>query len=65
MLLHQPWATSRAGEVLEVVRAHGGRVSLDEEGLIVVDVDEAEFERLNADLGRLGCALSGELLHTL
>jgi hypothetical protein len=65
MLLHQPWATSNARDVLEVVRAHEGRVSLDDEGLIVVDVDEAELERLNAELGRLGCTLSSELLHTL
>jgi len=65
MLLHQPWATSSASEVLEVVSAHGGRASLDDEGLIVVDVAEAELERLNAELGRLGCALSSELLHTV
>jgi hypothetical protein len=65
MLLHQPWATSNAQEVLEVVRAHGGRTSLDDEGLIVVDVDEGDLERLNAKLGRVGCTLSNELLHTV
>ena len=65
MLLHQPWATSNAREVLDVVRAHGGRVSLDDEGLIVVDVDEGDLEPLNAELGRVGCTLSSELLHTV
>jgi hypothetical protein len=65
MLLHQPWATSNARDVLEVVAAHRGRLSLDDEGLIVVDVDDADLEQLNAELGRLGCTLSNELLHTL
>jgi len=65
MHLHQPWATSNAHDVLEVVLTHGGRVSLDDEGLIVVDVDDADLGQLNAELGRLGCTLSNELLHAL
>jgi hypothetical protein len=65
MALHEPWVTSSAQSVLAVIRNHGGQASLDEEGLIVVEVDEAMLAGLNAELAALGCTLSNELLHTV
>jgi hypothetical protein len=65
MVLHQPWVTSKASDVLETVHAHGGKASLDDEGLVVVEMDEAGLERANAELGALGCTLSNGLLHTV
>ena len=65
MALHEPWVTSSAQQVLELLDNHDGEPSLDEEGLIVVEVDDARVERLNHELARLGCTLSSELLHTL
>jgi hypothetical protein len=65
MLLHQPWVTSRASDVLETVLSHGGQTSLDDEGLVVVDIDDAKLERANADLVTLGCTLSNDLLYTV
>jgi hypothetical protein len=65
MALHEPWVTSSAQRVLSVVRNHGGDMSLDAEGLIVVDVEDAALGELNAELAALGCTLSNELLHTL
>jgi hypothetical protein len=65
MALHEPWVTSSAQQVLSVVRNHGGEMSLDDEGLIVVEVDDAALGELNTALATLGCTLSNELLHTL
>jgi hypothetical protein len=65
MALHEPWVTSSAEQVLAAIRKHGGRASLDEEGLIVVEVDEPALAGLNAELAALGCTLSNELLHTV
>ena len=65
MLFHQPWVTSKASDVLETVRSHGGKVALDDEGLVVVEMDEAKLEPLNAELSTLGCTLSNDLLHTV
>ena len=65
MALHEPWATSSAQQVLEVLDNHDAALSFDEEGLIVVEVDDAKLDQLNQELARLGCTLSGELLHTL
>ena len=65
MLLHQPWVTSKASDVLETVHSHGGETSLDDEGLVVVDIDDAKVEQANAELSSLGCALSNDLLHTV
>jgi len=65
MALHEPWVTSSAESVLAAIRNHGGQASLDEEGLIVVEVDESLLAGLNSELAALGCTLSNELLHTL
>jgi hypothetical protein len=65
MLLHQPWVTSKASDVLETVHSHGGKTSLDDEGLVVVEIDDAQLEQVNAKLSTLGCTLSNELLHTV
>jgi len=65
MALHEPWATCNALKVLRVIRAYGGQTSLDEEGLIVVEIDDGKREEMNTELARLGCRLSNELLHTL
>lgn len=65
MALHEPWVTSSAAQVLGLLDNHDGEPSLDEEGLIVVEVDDARLEQLNHELARLGCTLSSELLHTL
>jgi len=65
MALHEPWVTSSAGQVLATIRNHGGQASLDEEGLIVVEVDDSMLAGVNAELAALGCTLSNELLHTL
>ena len=65
MALHEPWVTSNAHQVLQIIRAHGGQTSLDEEGLITVEVEREELAELNADLAKHGCTLSNELLHTV
>jgi hypothetical protein len=65
MALHEPWVTSSAERVLAAIRDHDGQASLDEEGLIVVEVDDSRLAVLNAELAALGCTLSNELLHTL
>lgn len=65
MLLHQPWVTSKASDVLETVHSHGGEASLDDEGLVVVEIDDAKVEQANAELSALGCTLSNDLLHTV
>ncbi len=65
MALHEPWVTSNASQVLQVIKAYGGQVSLDEEGLIVIEVNDAKLEEMNTELARLACRLSNELLHTL
>lgn len=65
MALHEPWVTSSAQQVLSVVRNHGGKTSLDDEGLIVVDVEDAVLGELKAELAVFGCTLSNELLHTV
>jgi hypothetical protein len=65
MLLHQPWVTCQASEVLETIFSYGGRTSLDDEGLVAVDIDEASLEEVNAKLRTLGCTLSNDLLHTV
>jgi hypothetical protein len=65
MSLHEPWVTSRASDVLETVFSHGGELSLDDQGLIVVDIDEKGLEQANAQLSTLGCVLSRDLLHTV
>jgi hypothetical protein len=65
MALHEPWVASSAERVLGVIRKHGGETSLDEDGLIVVEVDDSDLGELNVELASLGCTLSNELLHTL
>ena len=65
MVLHEPWVTSNASEVLEVIESHGGQTSLDDEGLIVVEIDDGRLEQLNGELATQGCRLSNDLLHTL
>ncbi|HEM61039.1 MAG TPA: hypothetical protein ENO24_02015 [Chloroflexi bacterium] len=65
MRLHEPWVTSSASEVLRIIAAHGGLVSLDEEGLLIVDTDEADVQGLNAELASLGCVVSEHPLHTV
>ncbi len=65
MALHAPWVTSNASDVLRVIEDHGGKLSLDGEGLIVVEVDEEQLEGLNEELMVRGCRLSDELLHTV
>jgi len=65
MALHEPWVTSNASDVLELILDRGGHLCLDDEGLIVVEIDDAKFEQLNSELDRHGCRLSSELLHTL
>jgi len=65
MLLHQPWVTSKASDVLEAVHSHGGRTLLDDQGLAVVEIEEAKLEQANAELSALGCTLSDDLLHTV
>lgn len=65
MALHEPWVTSSARHVLQVIEAYGGQTFLDEEGLIVVEVDEEKMEETNLELARHGCKLSSELLHTI
>jgi hypothetical protein len=65
MALHEPWVTSSAPQVLSVVRNRGGEMSLDDEGLIVVDIEDSLLGELNSELEALGCTLSNELLHTL
>jgi hypothetical protein len=63
--LHEPWVTSDARQVLEVIRAHRGGVSLNDEGLIVVELDHPQLDQLNAELAQLGCTVSKDLLHTV
>jgi hypothetical protein len=65
MRLHEPWATSNSSDVLRVLDSRSGSVTLDEEGLIVVQVEDSEVDGLNQDLGRLGCRVSSELLHNV
>jgi hypothetical protein len=65
MVLHQPWVTSNATDVLRVMAGHGGQLSLDDEGLIVVEVDDAKLSEMNDELSACGCRVSNELLHTL
>jgi len=65
MLLHQPWVTSQASDVRDTILSHGGKTFLDDEGLVVVEIDEASLEEVNAELGTLGCTLSNDLLHTV
>ena len=65
MALHEPWVTSNASQVLEAIEACGGQTSLDEDGLILVEVADDRLEEINSELARLGCTLSNELLHTL
>ena len=65
MALHEPWATSRAQHVLQVLDDHGLEPSLDDEGLIAVEIDDTRLNQVNQDLARLGCTLSNELLHTV
>ena len=65
MALHEPWATSNASEVLRVIQAYGGQTSLDDEGLILVEIDDGKLEQMNAELARLGCAVSNKLSHTV
>lgn len=65
MALHEPWVTSNASEVFEVVQSHGGQMSLDDEGLIVVEIDDGKLEQLNSELATQGCRMSNDLLHTL
>ena len=65
MALHEPWVTSHTHQVLQIIRAHGGRTSLDNEGLITVEVGREKLEEINADLAKHGCTLSNELLHTV
>jgi hypothetical protein len=65
MALHQPWVTSNASQVLQVIEACDGQTSIDEEGLIVVEVADERLEEINSELAKLGCTLSTELLHTL
>jgi hypothetical protein len=65
MVLHQPWVTSNATDVLRVMAGHGGQLSLDDEGLIVVEVDDAKLSEMNEELSTRGCRVSNELLHTL
>lgn len=63
--LHEPWVTSNASEVLEVIESHGGQMFLDVEGLIVVEIDDGRLEQLNGELAAQGCKLSNDMLHTL
>ncbi len=65
MALHGPWVTSSPAQVLGVIRKHGGEASLDQEGLITVELDEADLQEANAELAELGCTLSNKLLHTV
>ena len=65
MLWHQPWATSKASDVSETVHSHGGKTSLDDEGLVVVEIDDAKLGQVNAELRKVGCTLSNDLLHTV
>jgi len=65
MLLHQPWVTSQASDVLDTILSHGGKTFLDDEGLVFVEIDEASLEAVNAELSTLGCTLSNGLLHTV
>lgn len=65
MALHQPRVTSNATDVLRVMAGHGGQLSLDDEGLIVVEVDDAKLSEMNDELSACGCRVSNELLHTL
>lgn len=63
--LHEPWVTSDASQVLQVIQAYGGQTSLDQEGLVVVEVEDGRLEELNTELATLGCRLTNELVHTL
>ena len=65
MRLHEPWATSDASQVLGVIHAHGARISLDDQGLIVVEIEDSRLEDLNDELAGMGCVVSEELLHTV
>ena len=65
MRLHEPWVTSNTRQVLELIEAHGGRVSLNDEGLIVVELDDPQLDRLNSELALVGCAVDSELLQTV
>ena len=65
MILHGPWVTATPSQVLAAIRKHGGEASFDEEGLIIVEIDEANLGQANSELAGLGCTLSNELLHTL
>ena len=65
MALHEPWVTSDASQVLHLIESHGAQTSVDEEGLIVVEIDDGKLGEINTELARLGCRLSNELLHTL
>lgn len=65
MRLHEPWVTSNTRQVLELIDAHGGRVFLNEEGLVVVELAHSQLDQLNSQLALVGCAVSGELLQTV
>ena len=65
MLLHEPWVTSDASKVLGSIHAHGGQPSLDQEGLIVVEIDENKLDLVNSELAGFQCELSNQLLHTV
>jgi len=65
MALHEPWVTSNTHQVLQIIRAPGGHTSLDNEGLITVEVGREKLEEINVDLAKHGCTLSNELLHTV
>jgi hypothetical protein len=65
MALHEPWVTSDASQVLYLMESHGAQTSVDEEGLIVVEIDDGKLDEINTELARLGCRVSNELLHTL
>jgi hypothetical protein len=65
MSLHEPWVTSTASQVLQVIKTCRGQAFLDHEGLIVVEVADDQLEEMNNELARLHCTLSNELLHTL
>jgi hypothetical protein len=65
MRLHEPWVTSNTSHVLELINAHGGHVSLNDEGLIVVEVDSSQLDQLNSGLALVGCVVNSELLQTV
>ncbi len=62
MKAQAPWVTSPPQEVLQALENHGATLTIDEEGLIVVEVCESILEEVNATLRGMGCALSNEPL---